>query len=118
MEILSQTDQLFLGLAVALLPLELVYLGWMTWRIKAHEAINEGRLENSWQRGYTEQRGLAVLMDLLFLTMPLGLLVLGYWSQGWMRDLVAIIVSILAYVLVLLALMLAVGLMLSRNRHA
>lgn len=112
---MSQPDQLFLGLAIAFLPLQLAYVGWMSWRIKANAAIQEARAVLSWQQVYTEQR-FANVLDLGFVGISIALLVLGYWSQAWMRDLLSLLVSVLGYGLFLLGMTFIAARLASREK--
>lgn len=112
------SDQLFLGLAVALMPLLLAYFGWVAWREKARAGILEGGLVLPWQRPYTERRYLEASLDVAVVVLSLGLMVIGFWSQAWMQDLAAMLVAALAYAMALIGTILAIARMMNRSKSA
>ncbi|MFZ5500525.1 MAG: hypothetical protein ACOY58_01240 [Candidatus Micrarchaeota archaeon] len=116
-EVMSPSDQLFLGLAVALMPLLLAYFGWVAWREKARVWILEGGLMLPWQRPYTERRYLEASLDVAVVVLSLGLMVIGFWSQAWMQDLAAMLIAALAYAMALIGAILAVARMMNRSNR-
>lgn len=90
----ESNELFFIAALVSLFPLMLAYYGWMTARQKAQEAILEARLVLPWQKPYTRSHG---LLDVFVAMAGLALLLVGALHQPWVRDLVAIMVSILLW---------------------